>query len=167
MYSVNKKGFGWKLILGFLAVAVLLLIYLFIQVFNYFEPHTATIQLNCISNTPPYQCPALVYDHTTGNITVQLEQSTGTNWTSTSIFFIPQGTPTIDGTPVTIMRNGSGSVVAGGLNNNQFISITLAVSSPAVTAIGTSAIGEIWAKYTTSNGGPYYSELAKVNVKAT
>jgi len=107
-----------------------------------------------------------MYQHTTGNVTLTLRQETGTNWASATIYFVPQGTQIINGTPSSITNGSSGNIIIDGLNNGQNVSVTLAISSPTSTQAGKLVSGQIWSKYWTSSGGPYYAQIAVITMKA-
>lgn len=143
-----------------------------------------------------YQCSGVTYTHggsagapyPAGNVILTIGQTTGTNWLTANIFYVPQGTPQSGGVPTsipaggavllgvgcapTIAQEGTGNVLGGcnGAVPAQFASgqtgtVSLGVSSPATNA-GSSASGTIWASYTTSAGGPYYVQVATITLKA-
>jgi len=147
------------------AVAVIIiagLIYLLLI----WTPSGAPISTMCLPQTG-YQCSSsIIYHYSTGNATLLVGQTTGINWTSASIYFVPQGTQNINGTPITIIQGESENVIMGGLNSGQTISVTLAISSPTSTQPGAEAVGSIWAKYSTSAGGPYYTQMATIKMGA-
>ena len=118
-----------------------------------------------------YQCSGVVYSHTSGNVVATIGQTTGNNWASANVYFVPQGTSTTGaGVPSSISNNPKGGNVIGTLNSGATAtSIDIPVSAPS-TAAGTSTSGQLWAVYYVTSGGttqgPYYSQLATVTLKA-
>ncbi len=164
MSSIDKKGSWWKWVVGFIVIIILSAVFLS----GIWLPFQGTpLSTRCITQQN-YTCSEVVYSHSTGNLTLIIGQSTRYNWTSVSIYFVPFGTANVGGIPSTILDGiASGNVIMQGLASGSTSSITLRISSPSVTQKGTVANGSIWAKYTTSNGGPYYAQMALLKTSAT
>ena len=113
-----------------------------------------------------YSCSGVIYSHTTGNVTLIIGQATGVNWTSTIVYFVPHGVQNVNGTPITVINGISGNTLITGMPTGTTTQITLGVSSHAYTTEGTEALGSLWAKYWTANGGPYYVEIATIKTTA-
>ncbi len=118
-----------------------------------------------------YQCSGVIYSHTSGNVVATIGQTTGNNWVSANVYFVPQGTSTTGaGLPSSIANSPAGGNVIGTLNSGATAaSINIPVSAPSTVA-GTSTSGQLWAVYFVSSQGsptgPYYAELATVTLKA-
>jgi hypothetical protein len=132
-----------------------------------------------------FQCSGLILSHITGGATFILGQTTGTNWYSANIFYVPQGTATVSGVPSTIPSNtvcGSawstyaacnaipGGLISGATYTNANVPVTQTSTNPI--SAGTSKSGQFWVGYTVQNTagvitGPYYVQVATVTMKAS
>ena len=114
-----------------------------------------------------YQCSGVVYNHYNGNMTVTIGQTTGMNWSAAEIYYVPQGTYSDGGVPVSTLglNATNGYIVPNGLTNEQYVVVNLSVSGPVPP--GTARAGEIWAAYTTTHiGQVYYAQIAEVTIRA-
>ena len=128
-------------------------------------PHNSTYS--------PYICDSMSYSHITGNITLKFGQDTGTNWTTANMVFV-FGTLESNMTP-DAFNQSSGAVengnVIGQLPSGKMFkslkSVTLPVSSPISTLLGTVAEGALWVAYSTSqNSTPHFVRVAVISTKA-
>jgi len=126
-----------------------------------------------------YLCTGLNFTHGTGNLQVTIGQNIGTNWVSSEILFVPQGSSM--GTHGPIVSAGD-AVALGELASGQTASVTWrgVVSNPAK---GATIAGTIWACYSTSagtiaynsttgnctvsKGAAYYTQMATLTATAT
>ncbi|MDE1823362.1 MAG: hypothetical protein KGI00_05225 [Candidatus Micrarchaeota archaeon] len=109
------------------------------------------------TGTSTSTCSSPSYNHSTGNLSVQLMQSSGSNWTVASAIFVPAGTAFSGGTPV-VSWNDAASIT-GGLPSGVSKSVRVPVSGPV--SIGQHVAGTIWAQYQITTGGTvYYMQLA-------
>ncbi len=116
-----------------------------------------------ISSSGSAALAAQDYSHATGNLTLSVTQSTGSDWAVAYVLFVPAGTAYLDGVPL-VDWNSSVSV-QGGLASGRPTSVTLPVSGPV--AFGTRISGSAWSKYQINAGGTfYYAQLAVVNASA-
>lgn len=142
-----------------------------------------------------YQCSGVTYNHGTvgtypaDNVVLTVGQTTGTNWESANVFFVPQGTAlTAAGVPVSITnpagaQSGTGNTIGycgavsgsctatalsgTGLLSGQTAQIALGVPTAATSVtVGQSASGTVWVQYTTAPGTFYYAQLATITLKA-
>lgn len=164
MAKDKNRSSIWKWEYGLILIVLLLIFYLGLS-FIGTPGGGSPVNTQCHSEYA-YQCTNVTYYHTTGNATLTLGQKTGANWTSVTVFYVPQGVSTVNGTPATIANGEPGDIIPNGLKNNETTSVTLSISSPKSTAIGTLSAGSIWVKYSTSSGGTYYAQVASIILKA-
>jgi hypothetical protein len=110
-----------------------------------------------------YYCWNATYSASSGNVLLDVEQDSGTNWLTANIFFVP------DGIPSTIPPNGVVNAYGystGGLANGKPAQIKLGVSEPGI-ATGTLTGGSIWAVETNSSGNQYFVQIALIELRAT
>ena len=103
------------------------------------------------------------YNHTSGNLTVVISQSTGSSWSVAYFLFVPAGTQYSNGVPLV---NWNASVLLPNVfASGSSVSVTLPVSGPV--AIGTHVSGTVWSKYQFNVGGTfYYLKVGTVNTTA-
>lgn len=129
-------------------------------------PTTTTIQQYssyCLAASG-YRCLNPVLYAYTGNLNVTLGQSTGTNWTNVGFVFVPQGTATQNGIPVTF--NSSSIQYYTYISSGNTYYFNLPVTYAGV-ARGTSITGTVWAKYHLYGSTAYYTQLASAQLTAT
>ncbi len=139
-------------------------------------PPGPSIVSSCIGS-PGYYCSNPVFGHSTGNITVQIGQDTGTNWTAVNAIFVPDQ---YESAVVSAQNLGSGGI--GGFGTAYSANVYSIGSIPSGTqttvhlnawkgtrvAVGTAALGYIWVSYTTpADNTTQYTELASIGVYAT
>ena len=118
--------------------------------YNGTKPGTCT-------GTSTSTCTGPSYNHSNGNLSIQLMQSSGSNWTSASLVFVPAGTAFSGGTPEVSWSNSAS--VSGGLLTGVSRSVKVPVSGPV--SIGSHVSGTVWAQYQITSGGTvYYAQLA-------
>jgi hypothetical protein len=121
------------------------------------------LSTTCIADSG-FLCQNLLYSHTTGNLIVTVGQYTGLNWGVAAVEFVPQGTPTnsIEGTLISNFHSTSNSisfsidspaVVMQYLQNGGEATLTLPVSAPHNTLIGSTVSGTIWVAYFRDTSG--------------
>ena len=123
--------------------------------------------------SPTYSCQSPIYYHQTGNITIELGQNTGTNWTSVSFVFVNQGTRVNLSTGIPVISftsypaNTSYSSIGLSSGNRAHVSLPVLGVTPPVL-VGSSLSGTIWARYIIlGNTSPQYVQIATLNIKAS
>lgn len=154
-----EKGSAIKIVIV-IAIIVIALLYLTRP-----EPvDTASIGTTC-SIQQMYQCRFPIYYHATGNLTIALEQNTGSNWSIVSLIFVPQNVSYSNGIPEIYWNSTTTETIIGGMPSGTFVNATLPISGPV--NYGTKCTGFIWAKYQLTSGGTVeYTELTQVNAIA-
>lgn len=105
----------------------------------------------------------LAYNHSTGNLSLDLSQNTGTNWVSTQIIFVPEGTQSSNGVPVISWNNSA--QINGGMPSAEKFNVTIPISGP--TQVGSYKYGQIWARYQIiSSGAYYYVKIGSITLQA-
>lgn len=99
-----------------------------------------------------YNCKNPVFNYTTGILTVAISQSSGYNWTSVTVRFVPANTTYSHGVPELSWSPPQAVNVTGGLLNNTVKYVNIPITSGPV-AVGTNITGSIWAKYQLNVGG--------------
>jgi hypothetical protein len=123
---------------------------------------TAPVGSSCVGQSP-YACSSYSYSRSDGNLTVTLKQNTGSNWSVTTIAFVPRGTAYNNGIPSISWANGT--TINGGLQNGIATTARVPVSGPVAFGVGIS--GTLWAQYQTNVGGTInYVQLAVINTTA-
>ena len=118
----------------------------------------------CVALTN-YLCSNAFLSNATGNLTIQLGQNTGLNWSNVYFIFIPTGTP-INSSGVPILSfNKLDAAYNSSLPTGSELIDTLPATAPGIKK-GTRINGYIWAKYSTDNQSIHYVEVAVLNVKA-
>lgn len=112
-----------------------------------------------------YLCQLQVFS--AGNLIVTIGQSTGTSWTSVGVVFLNQsaitnaGTATVYAAPNVMLVGGSAlTTMSSGV---QYSGNVLVPGAP--TTKGSSINGQLWAKYSTSAGGPFYTEIGTITAR--
>lgn len=159
--------YGWAI----LVIAVVLGALFLLGVFN-----GSNLTSSACSASPGYLCGNPVYLHSTGNILVTVGQSTGTAWTSAAFVFVPPGTPYVNGLPNVSFTSPPANtiLITQGLISGGQEGIYLPASGGNVS-IGTVITGSIWARYNYTiqeagvahTAGPYYAQVAALNLKAS
>src|SRR5271156_4763977 len=54
-----------------------------------------------------YQCSGVILNHLNGGVTLTFGQTSGNNWNTANIFFVPQGTSSVSGIPSDIASTGA------------------------------------------------------------
>lgn len=158
--KAKNKNSMWKL--AIIVIVILLLVFLAGPSLIGIPGGGGPLTSFCIAQSN-YTCGAISYSHITGNVTLVVGQSTGIDWTLTSVYFVPQGAQMVNGTP-TIVTSEPGNVIIGGLPSGETASVTLPVSS--TTNMGAKISGSIWVKYQTSSAGLHYIQLATIHMSA-
>jgi hypothetical protein len=138
----------------------------------------------CIAG-PGFLCQSMIVSHTTGQLSVQIGQSTGSSWGSSLIVFAVQGSALgTNGFP--IVYSTGNYYASGALVSGQTATATFSNAMTAGSAVGATLAGAIWACYTASGytgtvsyvtgatGGCtqqantiYYTQIATLTAKAT
>jgi hypothetical protein len=111
-----------------------------------------------------FVCSGLVLNHVNGYVSFTFGQTTGSDWVQTNVVFVPQGTGSVGGIPSADWAN---AMSIGSINSGQSVAANVLVVSGGSNA-GASFPGTFWARYNspTSSGGPYYIQVATVQMKA-
>ena len=103
------------------------------------------------------------YNHTSGNLTLSVSQSTGSSWAVAYVMFVPIGAQYSNGAP--LVNWNSSVLLPNGLASGSSATVKLPVSSPV--AFGTHLSGTVWSKYQINAGGTfYYAQVGSVNTTA-
>jgi hypothetical protein len=109
--------------------------------------------------------------HSTG-FTFTVGQSTGTNWASANVLWVPQGSTSpansqgctgMEGVN-TISTGVTCNTITNGLSSGATTAVNLQFSSAATT--GSTYAGALWVYYSTGSGVEYQAKLASVTLKA-
>ncbi|MDE1860497.1 MAG: hypothetical protein KGH72_02150 [Candidatus Micrarchaeota archaeon] len=124
-----------------------------------------------------YVCSQPLFSSVTGNLLVYVGQSTGNNWASANVLFIPAGAPTagiLIPSYFIAANTGRAFNAIGGLINSQTVQITVPVNGvmpgTPYSKPGTVVQGTLWAEYTItglSQGSNYFAQLGTVTLKAS
>jgi hypothetical protein len=115
----------------------------------------------CAANNG-YYCFNPYLNSSTGNLSVTIEQDTGTNWQYADIVFVSQGTPTYEGIPDVLWTPPHAAHFSSFYSGYSYSNITLPVGAPGSTGI---VEGTIWVQYQTTTTGPMqYVELASAQL---
>jgi hypothetical protein len=142
----------------------------------------------CVAG-PGFYCQTPSYSHATGAITLTIGQSTGTSWTSANIVFVPQGTASVSGVPITVFAqnvvyngnfyyegysgngittSGQSQVIVLPVNGITSGANNVATNLATPIAVGSTESGTIWAQYTTAGvSGLQYAQMAAITIKAS
>jgi hypothetical protein len=149
--------YGWAILI----IAVVLGALFSLGVFS----GTSLLGTTCIASSG-YYCSNLVLHG--GTLSFTFGQSTGVNWASATIFFLPSGSAAPSSTPSTCANT-----ISGGINSGQTVSVSLSGNclpgnTPLPSTVGSTIAGSVWAAYQTATGGPtYYTQAATLTAKAT
>jgi hypothetical protein len=110
-----------------------------------------TVNVICIGSSY-FNCKNPVFNYTTGTLTVAISQSSGYNWTSVTVRFVPEGTAYSNGVPELSWSPPQAVNVTGGLLNDTVKYVNIPITSGPI-AVGTNITGSIWAKYQLNVGG--------------
>ncbi len=162
--------YGWAILI----IAVVLAALFAIGVFNGSNVTSSV----CIA-APGFLCSGAVYSHSTANIVATIGQSSGTNWITANVVFVPSGVPLSEGVPMisfdSLPANTYLTTSQLGLYNGGEALLYLPVNSVAQPVpVGTVVVGAIWASYsyyTTSQGiqqtNTGYAQIATLTLKAS
>ncbi len=163
----NKNKYLIRLIIIILVLIILFIIEILPQMFG--TVSSSRLPGACTAN-PEYKCLEWIYSVTTGNVLVNIGQTTGTNWTTAEIYLVPNGVQTnSNGIPELLYATGTsgGNVIVGGLDSGATAQLTLPVTVPGIFP-NASNFGTIWAVYTTRSGEqPYYANIGTFTFKST
>lgn len=155
----------------------------------------SSLATTCLANSG-FSCSTPIFSASTGNLVVTVGQATGTSWTAANIVFVPTGTSTafpcilFFGTSAGVCHTAAaGTWPAAGVNaiplvtnGQQFVNqqevtgLNIPINTVAGQAIGANTIslvtgqeetGSLWVQYYTNGGGPFYSMIAAVTLKAS
>ncbi len=131
---------------------------------------------SCIAG-PGYFCSNPVFDHTSGNIIVQIGQSTGTDWTAVNAIFVPSQFESTVTASSNLGSGGTGGFGAaysanvysvGSISSGTQDTVQLDAWQGSPVSVGSAATGYIWVSYTTSSSSTtQFVQLATVSAKAT
>ncbi|MDE1870962.1 MAG: hypothetical protein KGI06_01855 [Candidatus Micrarchaeota archaeon] len=103
-------------------------------------------------------------DYVLGNLTIEIVQNTGINWTDAYVEFVSNGTSATNGIP-NVSFMAPNAVHVKYMYNGYGYDVTVPISSPNTTP-GTAAYGSIWAKYNYS-GSIHYADMGTVYLNAS
>ncbi len=159
--------YGWAILIIAIVLAALFSLGIFSS-----SSFTGT---TCIASSG-FLCSSPVW--TAGTLHVTLGQSTGTNWSNVTFFFVPSGaTSPVDAASVTSSSYVVGDVggvststnaialASGGTEAVTFDFSTSGISSINSTTPGTSTTGQIWIKYNVPSASGLISEIATTTLK--
>jgi hypothetical protein len=127
--------------------------------------YTTTIQPNQCYADEEFYCGNIEYSSTTGNLTLELGQGIGTNWTNVYIAFVPKGAEVNNGVP-NVSFNQPNAFYIGYMHTGFGYDVTLPVSAPQ-TSVGTKMSGSIWMKYTPAGGDiEKYLDITPISMEA-
>lgn len=161
----GNKNMNLSMVLVALLVVVIVIVGAYLYTRSPSSTTATTIPLvTTCSNQPNYMCQSPGYSSSTGNLTVKVEQNTGSNWSVATLIFVPQGTAYSYGVP--IVSWSSGVSLSNGMQNGNLYTVKLPATGK--TSLGSPISGTIWAQYQTNAGGTvYYAEVASVSGTAS
>jgi hypothetical protein len=144
--------YGW-------ALAIIVVILFAIFSLGLLSP-TQQVSTECTPTTG-FSCSQPLYSHSTGNLSFTFQQSTGSNWATANIYFVPYGTASSQGVPESILNYpasgnfiGSGTVLSGK-------AVVVYVPISGSVAAGIQQQGSIWVGYQPQQGSQvYYIQVA-------
>jgi len=145
--------YGWAILI----IAVVLGALFSLGVFS----GTSLLGTTCIASSG-YYCSGLVLHG--GTLSFTFGQSTGVNWVSANVFFLPSGSAPPTAVPSSCVQSYSS------INSGQTVTVSLSGTCGGTslpTTLGSTIAGSVWASYSTSTGGPYFTQVATLTAKAT
>lgn len=158
MIEKSKKGissFTWIIII---AVIIIFLYWFYLPVGG------TPLDDYCIAQQG-FQCTfPLLYNHTTGNLTLTVGQNTGQNWAIAEVLFVPNNT-NYQNISMLMWSSPNATLIDSGLQTGASKLISVRISNPV--PIGTTASGWLWAKYgLNSSSEAKYIQIGQVKLKA-
>lgn len=169
--------YGWAILI----IAVVLTVLFSLGLFN-----GNTLVTNACAAQPGFLCSSSYYNHQNANILVTIGQSTSQDWTAANFVFIFPGTPynqsgvpSVSWVGIDSLTNpgiANSSLYGSGLQSGNQAKILIPVNGVTIpVAVGSPITGSIWAQYWYTaliNGreqslGPYYTQVASINIKAS
>lgn len=158
-----------KSTLNLLAITILVVVILVILAVVYFTsvpggPNGTPYGTVCVGKSG-FVCSNYTYGHTTGNLTLSIEQATGQNWLTTKILFVSDN---LNYSNVANLSWNSSNVVeiSGGLKEYNIRYVSIPISGPV--PVGTTHAGQLWAKYQLIPNGTFqYESVAQVDLDAS
>jgi hypothetical protein len=151
--------YGWAILI----IAVVLGALFSLGVFS----GSSLLGTTCIASSG-YLCSGLVLHG--GTLSFTFGQNTGVNWLTANVFYLPSGSAAPSSVPSGTCTNS----ISGGLMSGQTVPVSLSgtcgispYTSTLPTTVGGTIAGSIWAAYTTSSGGPYFTQAATLTAKAS
>jgi hypothetical protein len=157
-----------------LAIVLIVIAALFVVVMTLggFGSNDSLMGNYCIASQG-FSCQRLLYAHSTGNLTLDVIQKTGTDWKGVVFAYAPQGTPAT--------ANGIPEISAAGVSSDHALpsGVMLALALGAGgAASGTQTAGSVWACYNTNGAyiahasfdnltGCTYVQMATLTAKAS
>jgi uncharacterized membrane protein len=174
--KLGKTTIGIFTCLVLLAFLLIIFLIAFHSVGVFGGPRCYTV---CVAGSGFY-CSSLIYSHT-GNITMTIGQSTGTNWGNALILFAIQGNTISANGPIVPATQQS---APGGLLSGQAVGAAFTDVEGNYVPIGSTLAGMVWACYITGNSAVltdtagnctaapagqtiYYTQMATVSARAT
>ncbi len=133
------------------AVLIIAVVLVALFALGLFSINPATNANTCVPISG-YECASPVLDHATGDIVATIGQSSGTDWTTVNLIFVPSGTAI--SSVAGLFTAGNEATVPGGLKSQvgQLVKIpaNVMLSGAPQLSVGQSVSGTIWAQYTQS-----------------
>jgi hypothetical protein len=147
--------YGWAILI----IAVVLTVLFSLGVFS----GANLLPSTCIASSG-YMCQTLFFKQTTGALTFTFGQSTGTNWASAKIYFVPSGSSYTGG----VASASPSMTITNGLNSGATNSVTISIpGSTNANTLGSSLTGSLYLNYTITSGGTtYVAQVATISTKA-
>jgi len=146
--------YGWAILI----IAVVLGALFSLGVFS----GASLLGTTCIASSG-YLCTGLVLHG--GTLSFNFGQSTGVNWLTANVFYLSSGSAAPSSVP-----SSCDDSISGGLASGQTTQVSLSGTcgnAALPTTVGGTTAGGIWAAYTTSSGGPYFTQVATLTAKAS
>jgi len=152
--------YGWAILI----IAVVLGALFSLGVFS----GASLLGTTCIASSG-YLCTGLVLHG--GTLSFTFGQSTGVNWLTANVFYLPSGSASPSSVP-----SGCVESYPSGISSGQTVSVSLSGTcgvSPYTSAlpntVGGTTAGSVWVAYTTSSSQstPYFTQVATLTAKAT
>jgi len=143
--------YGWAILI----IAVVLGALFSLGVFS----GASLLGTTCIASSG-YLCTGLVLHG--GTLSFNFGQSTGVDWLTANVFYLPSGSAAPSSSPSSCYVT-----ISGGLASGQTTPVSLTTGCGFSNTVGSTIAGNIWAEYTTSSGGPYFTQVATLTAKAS